>query len=107
MISVVETQFPRQKKVAPRRRHDPLALRETSVRNSFAELFEEAARAETVVAETLDDHASRIAGAFELAAASLPQANACPNKPWISCGTMGIIEHRNEARRAGNYLKNN
>ena len=53
--------------------------------------------------EDLHGHATRICEAFSTASETLPTQITGARKPWISAQTMGLIEHRNFCRTAGQH----
>ena len=68
------------------------------LRNSFAVLFCEQ-MADMDSAEDLDTHAGNVASATHTASKVAEREGRVPKRPWISQGSLDLIEQREEARK--------
>ena len=96
--------IPRTEPRVRKKRKDHSVLRDSNVANSFAEAFCEHMGsdnddADTESAQQLNE---RMTQAFSFAADRvLPEVKLLPRRPWISSGTLALIEKRNAARERG------
>ena len=79
------------------------ALRNQEHRDEFYSAFVQHMAVKHGNDQSLDTHAENISGAFESGTNTLPKQEVTAKRPWISEGTLALIQQRNTQRRHGDY----
>jgi len=99
-------QVPKTKSKSKDATPDRTALATPSVATEFVEAFGAEMRdiiAKDGTCEDPNTWQERFSRAFMHAQGSLPRTNATPRRPWISAGTLDLIDARNRAQTAGDW----
>ena len=79
------------------------ALRNKCNRDEFYGAFVQHLTLQRKEQENLDVHAEHISDAFKVGIETLPKKELTAKRPWISEGTLDLIQRRNAQRHSGNY----